>query len=151
MISVADGQGQLIQEQIKTVSSDLDIKTVSRSDYHHLMSISDIAVVTSGTASWEAAMHSTPQIVGYKTTRLNYEVARRLITVPHISLVNLMLDKQIVPELLQSELNSQVLLENIIRLNQSDAKSAMRNSYKDIQSMSYNRHILKNTLAAITS
>ena len=61
------------------------------------------AIVTSGTATLETALHSIPQLVVYSSSRISYEIARRLIQVPYISLVNLILDREAVPELIQSE------------------------------------------------
>ena len=96
-------------------------------------------------------MHGTPQIVGYKTSWANYMIAKQLITVPHISLVNLIMGEGVIPELIQHELKPDVLRENIILLGDSATKSKINNAYNDIQSMSYNEQILNNTMVAITS
>ena len=61
------------------------------------------ALVTSGTATLETALAEVPMVVIYKVNQLSYELGKRLISVPYISLVNLIAEKQIVPELIQHE------------------------------------------------
>ncbi|RLB70895.1 MAG: lipid-A-disaccharide synthase, partial [Deltaproteobacteria bacterium] len=69
------------------------------------------ALVTSGTATLETALAEVPMVVVYKVNELSYQLGRRLISVPHISLVNLIAEKEIVPELIQHD----TLPENITR------------------------------------
>ncbi len=61
------------------------------------------ALVTSGTATLETALAEVPMVVIYKVNQLSYQLGKRLISVPHISLVNLIAEKEIVPELIQHE------------------------------------------------
>jgi len=150
LVSTMLSSRQHVEEVIKNTHVEQRCRLVPHQDYHNMMSYSDIALVTSGTASWEAAMHGTPQVVGYRTTQLNYLIAKKLITVQYISLVNLMMDRQVVPECIQNELNTANLLKNIILLEQPETKSEINNSYKDIRRMSHMSQILKNTMVAIT-
>src|SRR5690554_8190982 len=69
---------------------------------YDLLSISTAALVTSGTATLETALFKVPQIVCYKGGRVSYEIAKRVINLEYISLVNLILDKPVVKELIQS-------------------------------------------------
>ena len=71
---------------------------------YDLLHISTAALVTSGTATLETALLNVPQVVCYKTTGISYAIAKRLIAVPFISLVNLIADREIVKELIQNEL-----------------------------------------------
>jgi lipid-A-disaccharide synthase len=71
------------------------------------------ALVTSGTATLETALFGIPEIVCYKTSFLTYQVARRLIRVKYISLVNLIMDKEVVPELIQGDLNPENLRKEL--------------------------------------
>lgn len=66
---------------------------------------SSAALVTSGTATLETALFGVPEIVCYKSSRISYEIAKRIIKVPYISLVNLIMNEEIVPELIQDELS----------------------------------------------
>jgi len=67
------------------------------------------ALVTSGTATLETAIIGTPQVVCYKTGTLSYQIARRLVKLKYISLVNLIMDEKVVTELIQGDLNSEKL------------------------------------------
>lgn len=67
------------------------------------------AVVTSGTATLETALFNVPQVVVYRTSALTYVLAKNLVKVPFISLVNLIADKEVVRELIQHEYNSERL------------------------------------------
>jgi lipid-A-disaccharide synthase len=61
----------------------------------------DVALVASGTATLEAAMLGAPLVVVYRTGRLNYEIARRLVRLPRIGLVNIVLGADVAPECIQ--------------------------------------------------
>ncbi len=71
---------------------------------YDLLHISTAALVTSGTATLETALLTIPQVVCYKTTGISYAIAKHLIAVPFISLVNLIENREIVIELIQSDL-----------------------------------------------
>jgi lipid-A-disaccharide synthase len=72
---------------------------------YDLMAEATAALVTSGTATLETALFELPQVVCYKTSGLSYAIAKRLIRVPYISLVNLIAKRELVPELIQQEMN----------------------------------------------
>ena len=74
-----------------------------------LLKIARAALVTSGTATLETALFKVPQVVCYSTNWLTYIIARRLINIKYISLVNIILNKRVVPELIQTSLNKQNL------------------------------------------
>lgn len=76
---------------------------------YDLLSRASYALVTSGTATLETALLEVPQIVCYKGSWLNFQLGKRLIKVPFISLVNLIMGKKIVEELIQERVNEQVL------------------------------------------
>ena len=72
---------------------------------YDLLSVSIAALVTSGTATLETALHKVPEIVCYKGNWISYQIAKRIITLKYISLVNLIMDKEVVTELIQDECN----------------------------------------------
>ncbi len=72
---------------------------------YELLRQAKAALVTSGTATLEAALLGAPEVVCYKSNQLTYWLAKQLIKVKYISLVNLILDRQVVRELIQQELN----------------------------------------------
>jgi len=81
------------------------IKFVSNETYN-LLSISKAALVTSGTATLETALFKVPQVVCYKGNAISYHIAKRIIKLKFISLVNLIMDKEIVKELIQGDFNT---------------------------------------------
>ncbi len=70
---------------------------------YDLLSVSFAALVTSGTATLETALFKVPQVVCYKGSNISYQIAKRIITLKFISLVNLILDKEVVTELIQND------------------------------------------------
>jgi lipid-A-disaccharide synthase len=79
--------------------------TLLESSTYELLEVADAALVTSGTATLEAALFGVPQVVCYRGSSLSYWIARRLVKVPYISLVNLVMDREVVTELIQHELS----------------------------------------------
>lgn len=71
------------------------------------------AIVTSGTATLETALFEVPQVVCYKTSIITYRIIKSLIKVPYISLVNLIAEQKVVPELIQDDLNTQHLQQEL--------------------------------------
>ena len=92
---------------------------------YELLSQSVAALVTSGTATLETALFGVPEVVCYKGNAISYEIAKRVIKVKYISLVNLIMDKPVVKELIQHEMTTEncinelkELLENPVRKQQ---------------------------------
>ncbi len=84
---------------------------IGKSDTKELLKISDLALIASGTATLEAAVMETPMVITYRTSPLTYILARLLVKVSHIGLVNLVAGKAIVPELIQGEATANSLAE----------------------------------------
>ncbi|TLU99358.1 lipid-A-disaccharide synthase [Dyadobacter luticola] len=80
---------------------------------YDLLKIAQAALVTSGTATLETALFGVPEVVCYKTSGFSYAVAKRLIRIPFISLVNLIMEREVVRELIQDELNETLLVEEL--------------------------------------
>ncbi|WP_337040899.1 lipid-A-disaccharide synthase [Emticicia sp. 17c] len=101
---------------------------------YDLLNHSEAAMVTSGTATLETALLGVPQVVCYKTSKVSYAIAKRLIRVPFISLVNLIAQKEAVRELIQNELTVQNLASEIKKvLNDSDDRQQQIADYKHIK------------------
>lgn len=90
--------------------------TLVRGKTPELLRASRSALVTSGTATLEAALTGTPQVVCYRTSGISFLVARLLIRVKHISLVNLVLGRSCVDELIQGRLKSSSLKRSLERI-----------------------------------
>lgn len=89
---------------------------------YDLMNCCDFAIATSGTVTLEAALMGLPSIVLYKMSAITYRIAKIFVKIKYFSLPNILVDKQVLPELLQDEVNG----ENIARL--------ARDLYKDTKS-----------------
>ncbi len=76
----------------------------------------DIAICSSGTATLEAAVLGTPAVVVYQLGRLSYALARRLVNLPHFSLVNIVAGKQVLPELIQEQVNGETIAAEVMRM-----------------------------------
>ena len=80
---------------------------------YDLLSVAESAVVASGTATLETGLFRVPQVVVYKVSALSYQIAKRLVRVRDIALVNLITDKIIVKTLLQQELSVPHIVEEL--------------------------------------
>ncbi|RYD75696.1 MAG: lipid-A-disaccharide synthase, partial [Sphingobacteriales bacterium] len=87
-----------------------NVEMATSGQTYTLLSQSKAALVTSGTATLETALFGVPQVVCYKGSTISYHIAKRLIKIKYISLVNLIMDKPVVKELIQHELT----VENVI-------------------------------------
>jgi len=76
---------------------------------YDILSISHAALVTSGTATLETALFKVPEVVCYKGSYISYHIAKRIIKLDYISLVNLIMDREVVKELIQNEFNTKNL------------------------------------------
>jgi len=93
------------------------------------------ALVTSGTATLETALIGTPEVVCYKGNRISYEIAKRIVDIKYISLVNLIMDREVVVELIQANFNYNTLksaLDDI--LFDSTKRNQIINDYKELKS-----------------
>lgn len=88
------------------------------------------ALVTSGTATLEAALFDVPEVVCYKGSSISYEIAKRLVKIKYISLVNLIMDREIVKELIQHDFNEGSLKAELEKILSDEAvKTKMKNDY----------------------
>ena len=92
-----------------------NVSTVSNQTYPLLMQ-AKAALVTSGTATLETALFGVPEVVCYKGSAISYQIAKRVIKVKYISLVNLIMNKLVVKELIQDELTVQNLQHELNEL-----------------------------------
>jgi len=91
---------------------------------HALLRSAKAAVVTSGTATLETALFGVPEVVCYSGSAINVWLARRLVKVKFISLVNLIMDRAVVPELIQHDMNAERIRAELQRLLHDTAHRA---------------------------
>lgn len=84
----------------------------------------DVAVVASGTATLEAGLMRRPMVVGYRVNALSYQVGKALVRIPFFSLVNLLANERVVPELLQHEFTAERVVQELEPLWEGPAREA---------------------------
>ncbi len=99
---------------------------------YDLLSHSTAALVTSGTATLETALFKVPEVVCYKGGWISYQIAKRILTLKYISLVNLIMDKMVVTELIQDECNSKNIKMELSKLLEESTRNAMLDNYKTL-------------------
>ena len=114
-----------------------------KDETYGLLDNAKFALVTSGTATLEAALFKVPQIVCYKTSWLTYFIAKMVVKIKHISLVNIILEKLTVQELIQSKLNKNNLISETKKMMNN--KQDMLNDYNDLINMLDKNGASKNT------
>jgi len=87
-----------------------------RNETYNLLLHAKAALVTSGTATLETALFGVPEVVCYKGSNISYQIAKRLIKVKYISLVNLIMNKLVVKELIQNELTPKNLEKELFTI-----------------------------------
>ena len=98
-----------------------NVSTVRNQTYDLLLKAS-AALVTSGTATLETALFGVPEVVCYKGSNISYQIAKRLIKIKYISLVNLIMDKLVVKELIQDEMTTANLVKELSLLLSDDSR-----------------------------
>jgi len=100
---------------------------------YNLLSVSTAALVTSGTATLETALFKVPEVVCYKGNFLSYHIAKRIINLDYISLVNLIMNKPVVKELIQSELNTKNLKNELHQILDTEKRKQVFLEYFDLE------------------
>ncbi len=100
---------------------------------YNLLTLSTAALVTSGTATLETALFKVPQVVCYKAHWLSYYIAKKIITLKYISLVNLIMDKEVIKELIQDDLNSKNLTLELNKILSKDTRTKVFEEYYQLE------------------
>ena len=109
-----------------------NVSFISNKTYD-LLTISTAALVTSGTATLETALFKVPQVVCYKANAISYQIAKRIITLKYISLVNLIMDREVVTELIQGDLNKKRLKKELTAILQTEKREQLFLDYYDLE------------------
>lgn len=114
---------------------DIDIKVLQNKNYE-LLSCSDVLMLASGTVALEAAIYNTPMIISYKGPWFLYLIYRLVRSIKRVSLPNIILDKDIIPELIQMKAKSNIIAKEILKILDDDIyTSEMKNSLKEVKTM----------------
>lgn len=109
-----------------------NVSFISNKTYD-LLSMSFAALVTSGTATLETALFKVPQVVCYKANAISYYIAKRIITLKFISLVNLIMDREVVTELIQGNLNKKRLKHELSAILSADRREQLFLDYYELE------------------
>lgn len=130
---IVAGVSSIEREFYKKYTANEDVKIVFDQTYS-LLQHSQAALVTSGTATLETALLQVPEIVCYKANPLSVWIARKIISVRFISLVNLIMDKMIVKELIQNDLNPESLRRELhLILYDKEYRTQMKENYLQLK------------------
>lgn len=108
------------------------VRRVQQATYQ-LLQQSKAALVTSGTATLETALLGVPQVVCYKGGALSYAIGKRLVKVKFISLVNLIMDKVVVSELIQHDCTAESMAAELQKLMRQDVRDHMKRDYSELR------------------
>lgn len=106
---------------------------LSRAGTYEVLQNATFAFVTSGTATLETALLGIPQIVCYKANKISYYIASMLVDLKYISLVNLIMDRPVVTELIQHDFNVQNLMSTYYSLQNDQAAQEMKSGYEELR------------------
>jgi lipid-A-disaccharide synthase len=109
-----------------------NIKFVSNKTYD-LLRNATAALVTSGTATLETALFKVPEVVCYKGSWISYQIAKRIITLKYISLVNLIMDEEVVTELIQEKCSEKNIRKELKKILDSSYRHNLFEKYEVLE------------------
>ena len=130
---VVAGVSSVDKALYKRIIGNADVFWVENQTYDLLQNAS-AAVVTSGTATLETALFSVPEVVCYKATRFSYRIAKWLVKVKYICLVNLVMDREVVKELIQNDLTEKNIIEELeLLLHDGNRQRTLLEDYDELR------------------
>ena len=142
--TIVIGGIETFKELYKDIIGDRKVYVVYN-DTYNLLSNSYSALVTSGTATLETAFFNVPQVVCYKSSWVSYRIAKLLVKIKYISLVNLILDKECVKELIQSNLNESNLISELRIILNKNSRNRILKDYLSLKSICAGKNASKLT------
>lgn len=135
----------------KSIIGNANVKLVVNKTYQ-LLQVSSAAVVTSGTATLETALFYVPEVICYKGNPISYLIAKNLIKVKYICLVNLIMDRPVVKELIQNELTPDNIADELrLLLTNHKRQRQLLDDYEELRMILGNAGASKNAASIIVS
>lgn len=128
---VIAGAPSLTETYYQTFIKQENVKLIIN-DTYNLLNNAYAAIVTSGTATLETALFQVPQIVVYKGNEISYQIAKRIIKLKYISLVNLIMDEPIVTELIQKKCNTFTIKQEFEKVINNEFRGKMLVKYREL-------------------
>jgi lipid-A-disaccharide synthase len=131
------GEAPSVEDEFyQQFTKDYSNVSVVKNQTYNLLIQAKAALVTSGTATLETALFGVPQVVCYKGSPISYEIAKRVIKVKYIAMVNLIMNKPVVKELIQKELTVDNLKRELEELLTNESRIAqMKKDYADLRNI----------------
>lgn len=129
---VIAGAPSLEFAQYEPYLKNTEVKLINGKTYS-LLQHAHAALVTSGTATLETALLHIPQVVCYKAGSISYYIARMIIKLKYISLVNLIMEREVVPELIQRELNTKNICEALSTILEGPQRESQLHAYNSLR------------------
>ena len=120
-----------------------------RNQTHSLLLQAKAAIVTSGTATLETALLNVPEVVAYKGSPISYFIAKRLISIPYISLVNLIMNKLVVTELIQDAFTTDQLASALTNILSNSVQQKIQEDYRALRAVLHTGENASEKAAAI--
>lgn len=117
-------------QQIIQAHNIADQITLVKDETYALLSHADAALVASGTATLETALFEVPQVVCYKGNYITYRIAKALIKIPYISLVNLIAEKELVKEIIQNDFTPELVGKELAKVLQNETQQKLKKEYQ---------------------
>jgi len=131
---IVAGVNSLPIEYYNNLCKGYKVKLIFRNTYQ-LLANTDAAIVTSGTATLETALFGIPEVVCYKGSAISFMLAKNLVKVKYISLVNLIMDKEVVKELIQNDFNGENLSLELSKILNDDIRTKMIHEFSELKRM----------------
>jgi lipid-A-disaccharide synthase len=133
---IAQAPGQAIEFYKDILAPYPDVLVAVSGQAYSLLTKARAALVTSGTATLETALFGVPQVVCYKGSNLSYQIAKRLVKIKYISLVNLIMDKPVVTELIQNDLTAENIKKELTAiLHDKGRRMEMKKDYENLKAL----------------
>jgi lipid-A-disaccharide synthase len=113
----------MLERIMRTAGTDVPILPHDRGEG---IAAADVSLSSSGTATLEAAILGTPVVVVYRLSRATYVLAKKLVSLRHFSLVNILAGKEVVPELIQDEVNGERIAAEVRRMSAPGENARLR-------------------------
>ncbi len=117
------------------LSRTLSIKVI-KGRPNEVIAASDLVLVASGTATLQTALIGRPMVIVYRTSPLTYEIGKRLVTIPYIGLVNILAEKELVPEILQEHVTGDNIAREILAILANSVRQQLMNEgFRSLRNM----------------
>jgi lipid-A-disaccharide synthase len=129
---VLAGAPSVPDEFYRNLTKDHHIKIITGAT-HDLLHNAHAGLITSGTATLETALLNLPQVVCYKGNNISFQIAKRIVDIKYISLVNLIMDREVVKELIQGDMNQNNVKQNLELILQEERMNQIFSDYDELK------------------